>query len=141
MLDKQFKHGQQKYHSERAPHQSCQQAMSRGCQAATGGNEPQGVVCGIIGMAGSQFTGVYYHRVSGIIIGITCLLFIAPLECETVIIAGVSIPGGIGKKAAFVFVNSYDAAGMSRRQVKKNVTQFSKNVNILEFGYYNLESP
>ena len=32
-------------------------------------------------------------------------------------------------------VNTYNAAGMSRRQYQ-NVTNFVKNVNILEFGYY-----
>ena len=32
-------------------------------------------------------------------------------------------------------VNAYNAAGMSRRQ-DKLVTNFVKNVNILEYGYY-----
>ena len=36
-------------------------------------------------------------------------------------------------------VNDYNVAGKSRRQ-DKNVTNFVKNVNILEFGYYYLES-
>ena len=32
-------------------------------------------------------------------------------------------------------VNTYDAAGVSRRQ-DQNVTNLVKNVNILEFGHY-----
>ena len=34
-----------------------------------------------------------------------------------------------------VIINTYNAADVSRRQVQ-NVTNFVKNVNILEFGYY-----
>ena len=33
------------------------------------------------------------------------------------------------------YINTYNAAGVSRRQ-HQNVTNFVKNVNIREFGYY-----
>ena len=36
-------------------------------------------------------------------------------------------------------INTYNAPGVSRRQ-NQNITHFVKNVNILEFGYYYLES-
>ena len=41
----------------------------------------------------------------------------------------------IGNKWSPAVINTYNAAGVSRRQ-HQNVTNFVKNVNILEFGSY-----